>query len=340
MTTFDISVVIPTYNRAAQLQRVLRALERQQMPGDRFEVVVVDDGSPDETTSVLALSYAYSLRSKSQSNGGPASARNRAIRLARGALIVFLDDDVIPEPDLLARHLEAQENGPSVVIGRMMPPGETRQAIWAEWELRGLERQYAQMDAGRWSPTPRQFYTANASVPREALLRAGLFNERFRRAEDVELAYRLQDLGLPFRFDSAATVVHDTPRSLSNWLRIAWEYGEYDVIMWREMGREHILWSMARELRFERHPALRFAARALVGRNRVMRALRWLAPAAIGAAETIAPRRPALAICSAIFNLLYWHGAACELGDRATFWQTIASELGPNPQAVEIAAHE
>jgi glycosyltransferase involved in cell wall biosynthesis len=339
MNTIDLSVVIPTYNRAAHLRRVLRALEQQDVPHDRFEVVVVDDGSADETPAVLAEQYAFSLRTQRQENGGPASARNRAIQMASAPAIVFVDDDVIPQRDLLARHLAAQQAGAGVVIGRMSPPAGVRQPVWAEWELRALERQYAQMEAGRWAVTPRQFYTANASVPREALLRAGLFDERFRRAEDVELGYRLEDLGLPFRFDGQAIVIHDTPRSLPSWLHTAAAYGEYDVVMWRE-GREHILWSMARELRFERNAVLRSAAHALVGRDRVMGALRIFAPAAITVAATLTPRRASLASCSAVFNLLYWHAAARALGGRSAFWRTLAQELGPAASAVEVPAHE
>jgi glycosyltransferase involved in cell wall biosynthesis len=325
-----ISVVIPTFNRSKYLARVLRSLEQQDMPPGSFEVLVVDDGSTDDTPAVLREKYSFPLRAMRQENAGPAAARNRAIKEASGDLLVFVDDDVIiPAPDFLSLHRAAHEAARSVVIGPMVRPEGLRLPSWADWELRALGRQYADIEAGRWNVSPRQFYTGNASVPRAAVLRAGLFDERFRRSEDVELAYRLEDLGMPFRFEPRAAVVHMTPRTLRSWLLMARQYGENDVFMWRDMDREYIFWAMANELRFERRALLRWAARALVGRKLTLAAVRLAVSAAIGPGAFLVPRPLEVALCSALFNVLYWDAAAGALGGREVFWRTIREEEGP-----------
>ncbi len=325
--TVDISVVIPTYDRAPHLRRALDGLNQQDLAHERFEVVVVDDGSHDATPAVLAAPRPYRLRALRQENQGPGAARNAAITCAAGDVIVFIDDDVIPSPELLGKHLRMQEQAASAVIGTMLPPAlGGRQPVWAAWESRMLQKQYDDMLAGRWAPTPRQFYTANASVPRDALVRAGLFDPSFARAEDMELAYRLQDLGLPFRFAPEASVVHDTPRSFQSWLRLAPQYGHYDVALWRDKGRTQILGNIATEYRFGRHRLLRAVARIAIGRRAAMFAVRAGGATAIRGTATLGLRGVALAGCSAVFNLLYWDAICAELGGRSAWWRAIEQE--------------
>lgn len=318
-----ISVVIPTYNRATHLRRTLEALAEQDLAPHEFEVIVTDDGSKDGTPFVLAGAFPYRLVALKQQNSGPAAARNAAVRAASADIILFIDDDVIPARDLLSRHLRLQDQAPGVVIGRMAHPTNLRLTVWAEWETRMLEKQYADMVAGRWAPTYRQFYTANASVPRQVLLDAGLFDEQFRRAEDVELAYRLSRAALTFRFDAGAVVEHDTPRSLGAWMSMASLYGRYDVIMTRDKGYALMLELVGTEFTQQRRPALRAAARLLVGRGAAMAALRAFAPLAMRAFAAVGFRNGAMAVCSATFNLLYWDGVARELGARSAFWDLV-----------------
>jgi glycosyltransferase involved in cell wall biosynthesis len=322
--TPDVTVIIPTYNRAPHLQRVLDALERQDVVRGTFDVFVVDDGSSDSTSDVLSSRYWFDLHSLRQENGGPASARNAAIEQATGEIILFVDDDVIPREDLVRRHLDAHRDaGPCVVIGRMLEPEGMRQPAWAEWESRTLRKQYDKIANGVFRPSPRQFFTANASVRREDIVRAGMFDARFRRAEDVELAYRLSDLGLAFQFEPEAVVLHDTPRTLEGWLRVAEQYGRYDIVMWRDGGRAHIIYNIAEEFCWHRRPAVRALTRVALGRRPLMAAIRAGSSFAIRMAETLRSRRAALGLCSGIFNLLYLDAAAREMGGRRAFWRAI-----------------
>ena len=333
------SVVIPTYNRAPYLSRVLDALERQDVPAGTFEVIVTDDGSTDGTASVLAKMTSYPLTTVTQPNAGPAAARNAAIERASGDIVLFIDDDVIPASDLMRQHLRAHAASPGVVIGRMAMPDDARQPVWAEWEGRTLQRQYEQMLAGVFVPTPRQFYTANASVQRADLVRAGLFDTAFRRAEDIELAYRLEDLGLRFHFVPEAVVTHDTPRSLNGWMRMAEQYGTYDVAMWRDRGRGHILSNVSEEFHLYRKRAIRVTSRVAVGRPAIMLCAKITARLAIRGLSAMRARRSALAVCSMSFNLLYLDAVCRALGGRAAFWSMMQRELLDLPAESTAPSH-
>src|SRR3989442_6588896 len=93
-----VSVVIPTYNRRERLDRVLAALDEQR--GDeRFDVVVVDDGSNDGTAEGLAgRTFEFRLRVVRQEKQGPAAARNAGLALVESPLVLFIDDDLVPSP--------------------------------------------------------------------------------------------------------------------------------------------------------------------------------------------------------------------------------------------------
>ena len=195
-----VSVVVPTYDRLPRLRRVLAGLAAQDL--DRpFEVVVVDDGSTDGTDAYLhSGAPPLPIVASTQENRGPGAARNRGVDLATGEIVVFLDDDVIPDPGLVRAHIRSHERhgGKTVVIGPMRNPPDHRMSPWIRWEQAMLAKQYDAMEAGHYDATARQFFTGNASLRREHLLAAGGFDPTLRRAEDVELAYRLADAGLTF----------------------------------------------------------------------------------------------------------------------------------------------
>lgn len=332
--TTDCSVVVATFNRSMGLRRLLEALKNQTIGPNRFEVIVVDDGSTDSTSRLLStFTSPYRLRWFRQRNQGPAAARNAAIEAAIGDIIVTLDDDVIPAPDLLELHLAAHTGDQALaVIGRFAPPEDIgRLQPWVAWEFAGLERQYQAMTSGRWAPTPRQFYTANSSVPRWAYLKAGMFDPLFRRAEDVELAYRLQDIGLQFRFLPEAVIQHSPDRTFEGWQRIASQYGFYDVIMWRHKGRSHLIPLMGHEFRTQRPRILQMAARVLVGRKLLIKVSVSLAGRAANTFTAMGLKNLSMPLYSAIFNLLYWQGMTQALGKREHFLAAIA----PPPEATD-----
>ncbi len=301
------SVVIPTHQRCASLRRVLAGLAAQAYPPQLMDVLVISDGSTDGSAAMVrSQRYPFAVRVFEQTNQGPAAARNIGLLYARGPLVLFLDDDVVPTPCLLAEHVRAHgEACDRVVIGPLLA-GPGRRSPWTRWETHTLEKQYRAMEEGLWAPTPRQFYTGNASVRLEHVRRVGGFDVSFRRAEDVELAFRLQDLGLRFVFHRAAAGLHIAERPFEAWLRMAYDYGRADVAMNR-------LWWQVKEFQ-ERHRHTRRLVRWGLQHRRAMALLPVIGR--VLARLALILRQPAVAhgVYSAIFNLSYWRGLSDGLG--------------------------
>lgn len=209
MAAPEFSLIIPTYNRREALQECLGYLAALRFPRRRFEVVLVDDGSTDGTVDLVESVRDLPLRFLRQANAGAGAARNAAIRAATGEFCLFVDDDVMVHPDLLLEHQEAHRAEPRLLVRGpvinipAMPPPATPPPLW-----RHYSRNY--------------LCTSNASLRREHLLEAGLFDPSFVRWEDAELGVRLKRLGVQRRFRSRALVYHlKPPETLEALLRTA-----------------------------------------------------------------------------------------------------------------------
>ena len=309
-----ISVVVPTYNRVDRLRRVLEGFANQTVGVDTFELIVVSDGSTDGTDHYLANGdLPLPVTVLTQTNSGPGAARNRGIEAARAELILFVDDDVIPAPTLVAEHLEAQSNlVDTVVVGPMLTPDDHEMTPWVSWEQRMLYRQYDDMNAGVYSATARQFYTGNASVPRRHLLACNGFDETFRRAEDVELAFRLDDAGLKFHFHADAHGFHYAERGFESWCNIAYEYGGNDVIFARQDGREwlppFIVWAFTKHHRVVK-ALTRLSIKAPLAGRAIVSSLQALVRLEAKLSRHVASR----AALSIIYSIFYHQGVADEL---------------------------
>ncbi len=223
----DASIVIPTYNKLSQLKATLGSLEALDYPRESFEVVVVDDGSEDETASFLsAANLDLELRVLChQSNQGRAAARNTGVRQARGRVVVFLDDDMEAAPELLMAHMRGHSEGHKmVVLGNVRrAPGVRSTALVRYLDSRGVHK----LKPGR--PIPfRYFITNNVSVERDFLIEVNLFDERFRKfgGEDLELGYRLDKAGARFVYASRACTHRMDYRDVPELCRVMVTYGE------------------------------------------------------------------------------------------------------------------
>lgn len=317
-----LSVVIPTYNRLDRLKRVLAALECQTYSHTCFEVVVVSDGATDGTNEYLStIETSLNLIPVVQPNKGAAAARNHGVERASGDIVLFLDDDVVPAPQLLAEHLRLHQLSDDgiVVLGPMLTPPDFQMAPWVRWEQAMLEKQYACMRAERWQPTARQFYTGNTSLARQHIIDAGKFDETFRRAEDVELAYRLAERGVRFVFNPQAIGYHYAERSFWSWFNTPYVYGRNDVIFARDKGQTWLLSVMRDEFGY-RHVLVKLLIQACLDRK-VMSAftISGLRLAA-AIADRLGQEQLCLSAYSGIFNLRHYQGVADELGGRRHFF--------------------
>ncbi len=217
--SFPIGVVIPTYNRADVLLRCLRHLEAQIWKD--FEVVVVDDGSTDDTRRQIeayAAQTSLQLQYRRQENSGPARARNYAISLLRSQVCLLIGDDILASPDFVQQHLTLHRNRPELQVAGL---GLTRwnedsQAVtpFMRWlDSGGFQFAYGDLLNGA-SPTWRHFYTSNLSLKTEHL-RKHPFDESFPTAamEDIELGYRMEmqgELEIVFLPTAVAEHLHPT----------------------------------------------------------------------------------------------------------------------------------
>lgn len=212
-----LSVVMPCYNRAHGIARVLRAYERQS--GDApFEVVAVDDGSTDDTLRILTeFSPArFSLRVEAMPvNGGPAAARNRGMELAQGELIAFVGDDICPAVDFVQGHIHAHRAEPQLsvaILGKTVWPLDMpRTTLMTHIDGVGAQQfsYHWLRDGGIYDF--RHLYTSNVSLKREFLqAHHARFDATFPYAafEDAELAYRLERHGLRIRYRAHLLATH------------------------------------------------------------------------------------------------------------------------------------
>lgn len=314
-----LSVVIPTYNRAPRLRLTLEGLARQTWPTDQFEVLVVSDGSTDETEAMVetyAATSAYRLRLLTQRNAGPSQARNRGVEAACGEIIVFIDDDVEPMPVLLAVHAAHHLHADRIaVIGPMLPdPARMRaEPPWIAWEHAMLQKQYSSWESGRWREAgPHHFYSGNASLRRDLFLACGGFDVRFTRQEDVELACRLErECQVQFHYAASAAAVHRPSRSLASWLAIPTAYGRLDVTRARQGGVD---WNLIRQSYHKRSRATRFLADLMLACPPCAALLRGLLCTIARLCYPLSLRRFSLEILSAVYNLSYLEAAGSELG--------------------------
>jgi len=216
----DASVIIPTYNRSDILDRALASLVVQQKSEARAtEIVVADDGSKDATSEVLdryanipTIRFKYTILAK---NGGPAQARNEAIKLATGRILIITGDDIISPPGYLSMHLDWHERHPNeidAVLGRVTWPEALQPTPFMKW-LEGAGRafymNFADLPEDR-PIAPAYFYTCNVSLKRCLCLRTGVFDESFPYAshEDLELGERLGRAGMRLFYDSTLLAEH------------------------------------------------------------------------------------------------------------------------------------
>jgi len=311
----DLTVVIPTRDRRALVCETLGRLARQS--GDvQFEVIVVDDGSSDgspEAIGELAEREPLDVRLIVAPALGPASARNRALEVARAGVCLFLNDDTWPRSDLVERHARFHRDRPNpeaALLGSIrlpIGPPTTPLMDWlgaVHFDFEGIVDP-DDVGGGR-------FFTANVSAKTQLLREAGGFEEAFTVAghEDVELGLRLEQRGLRLTYDPEAVVEHYHPLDLTK--AIERQYG---------IGQ-----SLARLV--ERHP--KWPAPRRPGARHRLKASALTAVTAIGASTPQLKREVWRFLCHEAAREGYWSvvngrgngavGPELKIGRRLSRW--------------------
>jgi len=245
--TESLSVVLPTYNRADILDEMLVSLAVQQLPeGSILETVVVDDCSSDNTLDVLRKHSAddrLKLKFKTLSkNSGPAVARNEAVKMAQGNVLLITGDDMVPAPGLLEGHINwhrEHESEKYALLGNVSwdPDSEPSSFMkWLENAGRGFYFNFKDLKPG--VPLGSYaFYTSNISLKREFLERSTLCDMTFPYAshEDLELGYRLETDGMQLFYDPNLVVYHRHDLEFPKMAKRVYVMGYSAAIYWERV---------------------------------------------------------------------------------------------------------
>jgi len=201
------TIQLCTYNRAALLERVLDACFEQTADADSYEVVLVNDGSSDDTPAVIERARQRAtcrFEVIDQQNSGLAKGRNAGIARAAGERIIFIDDDVLPTPNFVEEHLRSHDAAPLAIVRGGAINVESFDALPpAKWRLKDYSGNF--------------FWTTNVSVPLRTIRAIGGFDDTFAEYgwEDIDVGLRLRQGGVKAVFNPKALVYHWKPRPRS-----------------------------------------------------------------------------------------------------------------------------
>jgi cellulose synthase/poly-beta-1,6-N-acetylglucosamine synthase-like glycosyltransferase len=227
----SVSVVIPAHNASKGLIACLDALEWQTLAQERYEIIVVNDGPGDATAEVIADRYGVSFLSQPQR--GAAAARNLGAKQAQGEILLFTDDDCIPESNwvetMIAPFADQEVVGVCGVV-RTRQTGLLPRFIQLEYDYR-----YRNIARRRRIDF---INTGTAGYRRHIFMKSGSFREDLLGAEDTELSFRLASQGHKMVFAPEAIVYHVHPESILEYARRKCHYSYWRMIVYRRHPRK------------------------------------------------------------------------------------------------------
>jgi GT2 family glycosyltransferase len=335
----ELTVVVPSYNRRDLLVAVLRALARQTVAPDRFDVVAVIDGSTDGSAEAArALDLPYALQVVEQPNAGSAAARNRGAAHASHPVLVFCDDDIVPEPQFVAAHARAHAAGDELRVALGYCPALlTERTRWALRRRTWWEDHFRRKGDPTLPWSANEFSVGNSSLHASLFARAGGLNEAFTlRGDDFDFGHRLERLGASFAYLPDARAWHHMPGDLRG-----------DVHLHRLQARFDVLSVRRHPELAHRVVAASYALRPGGVSARLRRAYRHagalarLQPAAFalaGAAERLRARRAYDRLTGVLMTHAYLWGLRDALGAEGLdpFLAVLRRESAPRVVPVEL----
>lgn len=221
------SIIIPAYNAEKTLSSCLASLTDQSLSKELFEVIVVDDGSTDSTSKIAGqfnIHYIY------QANQGPAAARNRGARDAKGDIILFTDSDCIPDHYWI-QQMTRPFSAPDVVAVKGAYKTRQRELV-ARFAQAEFEDRY---DLLKKRSIIDMIDTYSAAFRKDVFLNIGGFDQSFPVAnnEDTDLSYRLAAKGYKLVFNQGAFVYHTHPDSFLKYLKLKFRRGYWRMVVYR-----------------------------------------------------------------------------------------------------------
>ena len=247
MSSILVSVIVPAFNATCTIKATVESILNQQT-NFAYEVIVVDDGSTDETASIIkqfpTVKYQY------QSNAGPASARNHGARLAQGEYLAFTDSDCVPHPTWLTELINGfTEDNIGIVCGSY---GITnKESLLA----RCIHQEIIYRHKYLMPDFPKAFGGYNFCAKKNIYWQVGGFNEIYRRAsgEDNDLSYKILQSGYRIYFNRQALVDHVHPARVLRYLKEQARHGYWRVMMYADhptmaKGDDYTFWKDVLEM--------------------------------------------------------------------------------------------
>lgn len=318
----ELSVVIATYNRPQSLVRILGELAAQTLAKNRYEIVVIDDGSK-EAVSPAVDAFLNTREGKDlrvhverQKNAGAAAARQRGAEIAQGEVLVILDDDMLVPRSFLESHLAEHANGHDkrVVMGRLKADGKVAEMpLFERFYATMLDRTADQVRANQKTLRGPDLYTGNLSLSRALFFEAGGFDTSFGQIEDAELGVRLEKCGATFHLSEEAFTIHASDHtSRDKWLARSIK----DGLFWTRLARKHPEAAHANPWRFLTavNPLSRPVLGLVVALPGLAKPLAHTAFGAASAADKVGLGRLAAAATTLVYGIQYFHGVRTETG--------------------------
>jgi glycosyltransferase involved in cell wall biosynthesis len=221
----EASVLIPSYDNKDDLLPCIECLREQSFPHDRFEVVVVLDGSTDGSREALCgLSTPFRLQVIEQPNAGRAAALNRAAAAARGRLLIVTDSDILVHPDFVRSHVDAHAAA-DVVIGPIPLSDRSPVNFLTEGVRRWAERHEESMRQRKGGFSCSEIYGANLSIRKDHFDALGGYRVDLRRTEDFQLGKKILLAGHSIVFCPEARAEHVYDKTVDAWCRDFYQDG-------------------------------------------------------------------------------------------------------------------
>lgn len=222
------SVIVPAYNAGNTIDACLNALTHQSVSNDDYEVIVVDDGSRDDTGAIIKR---FPVRYIFQENRGPAAARNHGTKVAEGKIILFTDSDCIPTRDWIDEMVKPF--GDPDVIAVKGAYRTSQRSLTARFAQVEFEERFEML---KRADSIDMVDTYSAAFRKDIFRDAGGFDESFPVAnnEDTDLSYKLSRLGKKMLFNPDAVVYHlNHPDSIRRYARLKFWRGYWRMVVYK-----------------------------------------------------------------------------------------------------------
>lgn len=227
--SYTVSVIVPAFNAGKTIGQCLQALKQQNYPSDSYDVILVDDGSKDTTGEIA---QGYDITYLWQENCGPATARNKGAKEAKGEIILFTDSDCVPDSDWV-REMVKPFSDQSVIAVKGAYKNKQKSIVARFAQLEFEER----FEMLKKAESIDMVDTYSAGFRKDTFLRLGGFDTSFPVAnnEDTELSYRMTKMGFKMVFNPNAIVFHlDHPATVKRYVRLKFWRGYWRTVVYKK----------------------------------------------------------------------------------------------------------